>query len=92
VIDCIRDDSTECDCPRCVGDEDRFWAEQDGSDDDDRDRCVLGAECCCPHPFHGADECYSAEMAEAFMRAESVRPQLTGRRRTRALWRKRGRR
>lgn len=25
---CIRDDSTECDCPRCRSDEDRFWKEQ----------------------------------------------------------------
>lgn len=37
---CIRDDSTECDCPRCAGAEDRFWreqGEQDGELDDDRD-------------------------------------------------------
>jgi hypothetical protein len=26
--DCIADDSTECDCSRCVGAEDRFWREQ----------------------------------------------------------------
>lgn len=28
--ECIRDDSTECDCPRCVGAEDAFWREQGG--------------------------------------------------------------
>jgi hypothetical protein len=27
-VECIRDDSTDCDCPRCVGAEDRFWREQ----------------------------------------------------------------
>lgn len=27
-VACVRDDSTECDCPRCVGAEDRFWREQ----------------------------------------------------------------
>lgn len=31
---CIRDDSTECDCPRCVGAEDRFWDEQEGRDEE----------------------------------------------------------
>lgn len=61
-------------------------------DDDDRDRCVLGDACCCPHPFHGADECFDAEMAQSFMRAEVSRSELTGRERTRARWRKRGRR
>ena len=25
---CIRDDSTDCDCPSCADAEDRFWAEQ----------------------------------------------------------------
>lgn len=49
--------------------------ERDGWEDerDDgrlRDRCVLGAECCCPHVFHGPDECFTAEMAEAFFAPE----------------------
>lgn len=25
---CVRDDSTECGCPRCVAAEDRFWDER----------------------------------------------------------------
>lgn len=25
---CVRDDSTECDCPRCAEAEERFWYEQ----------------------------------------------------------------
>lgn len=37
---CIADDSTECDCPRCVVAEDRFWREQGEQagelDDDER--------------------------------------------------------
>jgi hypothetical protein len=34
---CVRDDSTECDCPRCVAAEDRFWDEQgaDRAESDD---------------------------------------------------------
>lgn len=31
---CIRDDSTECDCSRCVAAEDRFWDEQEGRDEE----------------------------------------------------------
>lgn len=71
MTDCIRDDSTECDCDRCVADEDRFWRDQ--GDDDVRSGCVLGAECLAPDPFHGADECFDARMAEAFYRDEPVR-------------------
>lgn len=37
-VECIRDDSTECDCSRCTAAEDAFWAEQEG-DTDDRDEC-----------------------------------------------------
>lgn len=33
---------------------------------DEPKRCVLGLECCCPHPFHDASECFSAEMMEAY--------------------------
>ncbi len=29
-VSCVRDDSTECSCPRCVGAEDAFWSEQGG--------------------------------------------------------------
>ncbi len=34
--------------------------------DDEREGCVLGNECCCPHPFHGAAECFDVAMAEAW--------------------------
>jgi len=51
-------------------DEDRFDA-CDGTDDNfERDRCVLGARCLVADPFHSADECFDAEMAEAFFAEE----------------------
>lgn len=59
---CVRDDSTECDCPRCVAQEDRFWDEQ-GERESDLLRHIF-----------------------------SPAPERTNRQRTRALWRKRGRR
>lgn len=27
--------------------------------------CILGASCCCPHPYHDSWECFSTEEAEA---------------------------
>lgn len=42
--------------------------EPDHLRDEREEGCVLGAECCSPHPFHGPDECYSAEMAEDYER------------------------
>lgn len=93
---CVADDSTECDCETCRNDEERWEREQgwhdDGADEDERDQCVLGADCLVADPFHRADECFDIEMAETFMRAEPMRAQLRGRQRTRALWRRRGRR
>ena len=29
-------------------------------------RCVLGDECLCPHVDHGEDECFDADMVEAW--------------------------
>ena len=93
---CVADDSTECDCDTCQQ-EDADWESAQGWDDvgpdhDERDQCVLGADCLVADPFHRADECFDAEVAESFMRADPVRSKLSGRQRTRALWRKRGRR
>ncbi len=62
---CIADDSTECDCADCRADDER-WEREQGWHDDERG-CVLGDECCCPHIFHSAGECFSVEMAEAYM-------------------------
>ena len=66
----------------------------DGLDAEPRG-CVLGARCLAHDPFHTSDECFDTQMAEAFYgREPSVRKPLppTGRQRTRAIWRKRGRR
>lgn len=35
-----------------------------------REGCVLGANCIAADPFHSSDECWTAEMAEAYF-AES---------------------
>jgi len=59
VSECIRDDSTECDCEQCVAAEERFWREQgEGGDsfdvsDVDDDTDVEGP---CSHVFNG-DSC-----------------------------------
>ena len=46
---CIRDDSTECDCPRCSAAEDRFWREQGEDDDGDEcPHCDFGCSSCSP--------------------------------------------
>jgi hypothetical protein len=35
--------------------------------EEEGDGCVLGNECCCPHPFHSSSECFDVAMAEAYM-------------------------
>jgi hypothetical protein len=44
------------------------WNERDDDEPDDQDGCVLGDRCCCPHPFHGPDECFTPEDAEDYER------------------------
>lgn len=98
MTDCIRDDSTECDCESCYVLDVQFWREQDGDydgpdhDEDEANGCVLGNRCCCPHFYHGPDECFSAQDAERWERERRARLPPTGRQRTRRLWAKRGRR
>lgn len=58
--DCIRDDSTECDCSACTAAEDRFWREQEGYGRG----CIDPAHCCNPHD-HNSSECeFPAEDGE----------------------------
>lgn len=84
MSDCIRDDSTECDCERCEGAEDRFWDEQEGADE--RQGCVLGDQCCNPNIDHTSDECSSVEMHEAWEREQDeIRSSRAETRRLRAL-------
>lgn len=56
MAECIRDDSTDCACPRCAAAEDAFWREQG----EDRDQTP-------PHPddlFDVADLDDQKETAE----------------------------
>lgn len=47
--------------------DDLFEAELDRAEDERlRDQCVLGDKCCCPHIFHGPDECFTAEWAAEY--------------------------
>lgn len=45
--------------------------------EDDDPGCVLGDRCCMPNPDHFSFECFTAEMAEAYMKEglESARRQ-----------------
>jgi hypothetical protein len=60
-----------CDCDDLMGPQPadcRCPCLTEGYDDEDRDEedgCVLGDRCLCPHPYHGADECFDLEMAQA---------------------------
>lgn len=58
----------------CEPDDDGADHSSEGSDLSDR--CVLGAACCCPHIFHGPEECFSAEDAEANWGAETDSPRM----------------
>jgi hypothetical protein len=39
--------------------------EPDHLRDEDREGCVLGDRCC-PHPYHGPEECFTAEWAAEY--------------------------
>lgn len=54
--------------------EDSFGTDRPGGLDDDRDGCVLGERCCCPHPYHGAEECFDAEWAERYFADTGEQP------------------
>lgn len=48
-------------------DDERSYDDRVGSDDlDDGPSACIGADCCNPHVYHRRDECYTAEMAEAY--------------------------
>lgn len=79
MTDCIRDDSTDCACPRCASNDaawerDQGWDDYDdvGCEDDDCDEesplvCCLGDECLNAEPYHTAAECFDLEMARELM-------------------------
>lgn len=54
--------------------EDSFGEDRPGGLDEDPGGCVLGEDCCCPHPYHGADECFSSEWAERYFAETGEQP------------------
>jgi hypothetical protein len=38
-----------------------------GEENGEREGCVLGDKCVCPHPYHDSSECASAEDMEAWL-------------------------
>jgi len=47
-------------------DDDDDRSERPGGLEEAREGCVLGERCCCPHPFHGSDECFDADWADRY--------------------------
>lgn len=73
MTSCVRDDSTECDCPRCAANDaawesDQGWDDSDDWQDDESPLvCCLGEECLNADPYHTAAECFDLEMAREIM-------------------------
>lgn len=64
AITMITDDHQDDD--RDLDDEGEMRRSQPDDADALRDRCVLGVDCIASDPYHGPDECWTAEMAEAY--------------------------
>lgn len=68
-------DESQCTCQWAPGRGEPYrpssrCEQEDDSEDDQRAGCVLGERCLAADPFHTSDECFDAEMAEAFMGPE----------------------
>lgn len=58
IVSCLRREYDRGYSDACDDKDDDYFG-------DDDDGCI-GADCCCPHLFHSRNECFTAEMAEAY--------------------------